>query len=94
MDIRVINSKGEMINLTESNIQVSGNWIIGVNANGNVTQVEEYESKEEATERLDGLTERIEFAMMKDCEAFVLRMSDLRPKEKEKEKEEENVTTC
>jgi len=90
MDIRVINSKGEMINLTESNIQVSGNWIIGINANGNVVQVEGYESKEEAEERLDGLIERIEFAMMKDCEAFVIRMSHLIPEEKKKE----DVTTC
>ena len=74
MDIRVINKKNEIVNLSNMDkIMVSGKWIVGINDKGECMQIEEFESEEEAKERLEGLGRAIEYASESELEGMVLR---------------------
>lgn len=60
MDIRMINKKDEIINVTNLSIKVSGRWLIGVNEEGKIMQIEEYEDEGEARKNLQTIWEVIE----------------------------------
>lgn len=59
MDIRFINSENEIINASRLSIKVINNSLIGIDAEKNVVQIEEYESEEKAREKLSNIVDKI-----------------------------------
>lgn len=55
MDIRIINSKGELINVSKLSLKVMGMSLIGIDEAKNVMQIEEYGSEKEAKGVLEGI---------------------------------------
>ena len=47
MDIRIINKKDEIINVTNLSIMCMDKWLVGMNDEGEIVRIEEHESKEE-----------------------------------------------
>lgn len=48
MDIRIINTEGELINVSRLSLKVIGRSLIGIDEEKNVVNVESYESEEKA----------------------------------------------
>lgn len=59
MDIRFINSKNEIINASNLSIKVIRSSLVGIDAEKNVVQIEEYGSEEEARRWLEGSARQI-----------------------------------
>ena len=55
MDIRIINSKDEIINVSELSIKVMGRWLVGMTADAKIVEIEEYEGEKKAKEVLRGI---------------------------------------
>lgn len=72
MDIRVINSKNEIINLTNCDIKASGEYLIGINEYGITKQVEKFESKEKAIERLEAMSNLLDNAIKQDIKNLLI----------------------
>ena len=79
MDIRIINKKNEIINASELSIKTMNRFLIGIDAGKNVVEIEDYESVEEAEEKLKEVGEEISKGLV---QASIL--IDLRKKEREK----------
>jgi hypothetical protein len=55
MDIRIINSKDEIINVSELSIKAMGRWLVGMTAEAKIVEIEEYGSEGRAKEVLRGI---------------------------------------
>lgn len=73
MDIRIINKNDEIINVTSLSIMTMSNWLVGMNDEGEIVRIEEYESKEEAKENLKKLGLAIEEAHEREVKNFLIR---------------------
>ena len=59
MDIRFINSKNELINVSNLSIKVINNSLVGIDVEKNVVVIEDYEHKEETEKVLKRIVEMI-----------------------------------
>lgn len=59
MDIRVINKKNEIINVSNKSIKRSGKWLIGIDSRGEVEQIEKFSSEEKAEIELRKICEQL-----------------------------------
>jgi hypothetical protein len=57
MDIRIINSKDEIINVSELSIKVMGKYLVGMTAEAKIVEIEAYGSEEGAREVLREVVE-------------------------------------
>lgn len=73
MDIRIINKKDEIINVTNLSIICMDKWLVGMNDKGETIRIEEYESKEEAKENLKKIGLAIEEAHEREVKNFLIR---------------------
>lgn len=73
MDIRIINKKDEIINVTNLSIMCMDKWLVGMNDKGEIVRIEEYERKEEAKENLKKLGLAIEHAHNMEEKNFMIR---------------------
>lgn len=73
MDIRVINKNKEIVNVSRLSITVQGKWLIGLTERGETVRIEEYESKEEAQDRLEAFGMAIEAAMENKQENVLIK---------------------
>lgn len=73
MDIRIINKKDEIINVTNLSIMCMDKWLVGMNDEGEIVRIEEYESKEEAKENLKKIGLAIEEAHEREVKNFLIR---------------------
>jgi hypothetical protein len=73
MDIRVINKAKEIVNVSRLSITTQGKWLIGLTERGETVRIEEYESKEEAQDRLEAFGMKIEAAMENKQENVLIK---------------------
>lgn len=73
MDIRVINKAKEIINVSRLSITTQGKWLIGLTERGETVRIEEYESKEEAQDKLEAFGMEIEAAMENKQENVLIK---------------------
>ena len=78
MDIRIINSKGEIVNATTLSIMVSGSYLIGLTEESKQVLIEACKSEEEAIAYLDGIKEAIKVGCEEQSRSIVI---DLEGKE-------------
>ena len=84
MEIRVINSNGELVNISNMAIvSTSGRWIIGIDNSGESTRIERFKSDEDARIGLSSLLDGI-----KRCRSLGERDILIEIEQKEEEKEE------
>lgn len=60
MDIRVINRKKEIINVSNLSIMSMDKWLVGMNDKGEIVRIEEYKDKDETKEKLEAFGIAIE----------------------------------
>lgn len=73
MDIRIINKKDEIINVTNLSIMCMDKWLVGINDRLETTKIEEYGDKEEAKENLKKIGLAIEEAHEREVKNFLIR---------------------
>jgi hypothetical protein len=72
MDIRIINKKDEIINCSELSIKIMNNFLIGIDAEKNIVNIEEYGSEEEAREILRGIGSILDGNKMEKSRGIVI----------------------
>lgn len=72
MDIRIINKKDEIINCSELSIKIMNNFLIGIDAEKNIVNIEEYGSEEEAREILRGIGSIFDGNKMENSRGIVI----------------------
>lgn len=81
MDIRIINSEGDIINISKMHVTTQGKYLVALTKNmQNTITIERCESEEEATGYLDGIKDAIKVAIEEDSDNVLV---DLEGKEYE-----------
>jgi hypothetical protein len=86
MDIRIINRKDEIMNVSGLSIKVIGKWLVGMTAEAKIVEIEEFRSEEKAREILRGIANVIDGNVSENSRGIVF---DLRGIEEEEEGEGE-----
>lgn len=76
MDIRFINRRNEIINVSELSIKVIGSSLIGINAEQKIVEIERYESEEKAKEVLKGAAEVVTGNMVGEARGVVIDLRE------------------
>lgn len=76
MDIRFINRRNEIINVSELSIKVIGSSLIGINAEQKIVEIERYESEEKAKEVLEGVAEVVTGNMVGEARGVVIDLRE------------------
>ena len=76
MDIRIINKKDEIINVTNLSIMSMEKWLVGMNDKGEIVRIEEYESKEEAKEKIKEIGLAIKEAHEREAKNLLIRTQE------------------
>lgn len=72
MDIRFINNKKEIINVSNLSIKRMNNFLIGINERQEMIVIEEYENEKEAEEKLKEVANEIIKADLGEYESIIL----------------------
>lgn len=80
MDIRIINRKDEIMNVSGLSIKVIGKWLVGMTAEAKIVEIEEFRSEEKAREILRGIANVIDGNVSENSRGIVF---DLRGIEEE-----------
>lgn len=73
MDIRIINSEDEIINVTNLSIKVIKDSLVGINERQEVIPIEKFGTEKEAKERLETMGEIITTATKQQQKAIVIK---------------------
>lgn len=73
MDIRIINSENEIINVTDLSIKVIKDSLVGINEKQEVIPIQKYESEEKAKELLETMGEIITTATKQQQKSIIIR---------------------
>lgn len=73
MDIRIINSEKEIINVTNLSIKVIKDSLVGINERQEVIPIEKFNTEEEAKERMETMGEIITTATKQQQKAIVIK---------------------
>lgn len=74
MDIRIINSKEEVINVTNKSIKKMGKWIVGVDEKGEIGVIEEYCGEEEAERGMKEIIEGLKIGTKKKVIGIIIEL--------------------
>lgn len=74
MDVRIVNKKREIVNVSELSVGLMGKWLVGRNERKEVVQIEEYESEEEAKKVLEEIVEYVKRGTKKRYGAIVIEL--------------------
>ena len=72
MDIRMINKKDEVINVSSLHLKVINNWLVAMNNEEKAIVIETYENAEEAHEALVHTWEMIEMANKQGLQSITI----------------------
>ena len=77
MDIRLINSNGEIMNISRLHISARGNYLIGLTEDMNKeVLLERCQTEEEASAYLDGIKEAIKTALEEESDNVIIDLED------------------
>lgn len=72
MDIRIINSKGEIVNATTLSIMVSGSYLIGLTEDSKQVLIEACRSEEESIAYLDAIKDALKVGYEGKSESILI----------------------